>query len=379
MKKQIIILFLLSIQLSAQVPSQYSAQNAKFSKVKVSAPCTQEFIDNYKGKWLVHVNILGNSPDNNFSQEALKRMNEIHNLVTQTYPQPMGSDGNWYGLYTKTYFGYKVKYVTENDRTQMEYATMNPLEGWRYILILYPWSCRGTNEISNIYPEADVGGGIIIDANKLAIVSGEVVEDNIMTIDGRSIKYKMPVFEKWKGYDVLTTEGGANAKLLSTHYVLISRNGMLPYIPVTRKQYLERAIAYVTRTYDQWIKNNESNPDKSTADEYKKNFLKDKNDALKKYNDALEESTKNGLQDSPAIVLTAPMMESLGPIFSTEAQGGRMLVTENPNYYRKDLPKHVPQLFVLSWNWGSQKWCTDFKKVIEGNFPIEKLQEMIDK
>ena len=28
-----------------------------------------------------------------------------------------------------------------------------------------------------------------------------------------------------------------------------------------------------------------------------------------------------------------------------------MLVTENPEYMRKDLPKYVPQFFVVNWKW----------------------------
>jgi hypothetical protein len=56
-----------------------------------------------------------------------------------------------------------------------------------------------------------------------------------------------------------------------------------------------------------------------------------------------------------------------------------LLTTENPNYFRKDLPAYIPQTFVLAWMWGTKKWETDFRKTIEENFPIEKLQAMIDK
>jgi hypothetical protein len=36
-------------------------------------------------------------------------------------------------------------------------------------------------------------------------------------------------------------------------------------------------------------------------------------------------------------------------VFTTEKENGVTLVTENPDYFRKDLPKYVPQFFVLHW------------------------------
>jgi hypothetical protein len=57
-----------------------------------------------------------------------------------------------------------------------------------------------------------------------------------------------------------------------------------------------------------------------------------------------------------------------------------MLVTENPNYLRKDLPASVPQFFVMTWWWGDGvPWRSRFKNALEEKFPIEKLQAMIDK
>jgi hypothetical protein len=89
--------------------------------------------------------------------------------------------------------------------------------------------------------------------------------------------------------------------------------------------------------------------------------------------------SNNGLLDAPAVVGTDVLLMNEGPVFLPESEGGIMLTTENPNYFRKDLPAYIPQLFVLSWSWGTKKWETDFRKAIEEKFPIEKLQAMIDK
>jgi hypothetical protein len=83
---------------------------------------------------------------------------------------------------------------------------------------------------------------------------------------------------------------------------------------------------------------------------------------------------------APAVVRKDAHFQTEGPIFLSEKDGGVMLTTENPNYFRKDLPGYIPQFFVLSWSrTGKQKWETDFRKAIEENFPVEQLKARIDK
>lgn len=341
--------------------------------------------DTIRGKWINPPNKLAQEMNKTLAVEVAKRLNAIHKLIMEAYPIPTGADAGWGGIMVNTTFADKVKFeMNQNGMLNEERVKTNPVSELRYNLILYPYRCgRQPNEIENIFPIISGNTGMSINANNLTVLNSEILPwsdmTDEMTIEGRPIKYKMPIMTTWKGYDVLTQEGGSNAALFDTHYMLISRKGMLPYIPVTRKQYLDRAIAYVTKTYDSWIASADKIPDKDQAAESKKVYIKSKEDALKKYQDALEESTKNGLLESPAIVLTGLMVESLGEIFSTEAKGGRMLATENPNYFRKDLPKYVPQFFILRWGWGNDPWSLRFRNAIEENFPIEKIQEMIDK
>ena len=109
--------------------------------------------------------------------------------------------------------------------------------------------------------------------------------------------------------------------------------------------------------------------------------MKDKDIAVKNLQNELQKTTKEGLLSAPAVVRRDAHFQTEGPIFLSESEGGVMLTTENPDYFRKDLPAYVPQLFVLSWTWNSkkEKWEMDFQKAIKENFPIEKLQAMIDK
>ena len=103
--------------------------------------------------------------------------------------------------------------------------------------------------------------------------------------------------------------------------------------------------------------------------------------ALKRYQDELENTTWNNMLDSAAVVFEMhPLVETAGiPIFMTVKEGGKMLVTENPAYFRKDLPKYVPQLFILYWTYNDGAATENFGKRIEQYFLIEKLQAMIDK
>jgi hypothetical protein len=122
--------------------------------------------------------------------------------------------------------------------------------------------------------------------------------------------------------------------------------------------------------------------DKQQRDEMINQNTKSKNDVMKFYRDELDKATKDGSLDEPAIILGglfSPIDNSNFSIFTTEEAGGNMLVTENPKYMRKDLPVYVPQFFLVFWSWQNFPSVIKFGKAINENFPIEKLQAMIDK
>jgi hypothetical protein len=382
MKKQIIILLLIS--------SQLAAQNPHFPKVKISVPCSDEFINNYKGKWLIHEPKLSRISVNDFHDEVMKRLNAFNDLVRQIYPEPTSADAGWSGEFAKTSFADEVKFVPVKDRDPEETKTkINSVYRYNYSCILFPWMCTGNpNEIMNMYPEGS-SGSIVIRANDLEILNENYADGNEWTIEGRPIKRKMFATGKWKGYDMMSSVGGVYANPASEHFVLISRDGMLPYIPITRKQFLDRAIQYITRYYDELTKkmlqSNETLPaqfrsPQKEIDDQKAQNVKAQNSALKKLQDELEKTTNNGLLDAPAVVRIDPLLMNEGTVFQTEADGGCMLVTENPNYFRKELPKYVPQFFVIELMSGDPKHSNmNFKNIIEENFPVEKIKAMIDK
>jgi hypothetical protein len=117
---------------------------------------------------------------------------------------------------------------------------------------------------------------------------------------------------------------------------------------------------------------------KKERDEQEKKLKKLKDDVLKHYHDELEATTSAGLLDADAIV-RVPIADlgTTTPIFIPETSGGTMLVTENPAYLRKDIPKYIPQFMIFSWL--PYHLAMEPYKAIDANFPIEKLQAMIDK
>ena len=90
----------------------------------------------------------------------------------------------------------------------------------------------------------------------------------------------------------------------------------------------------------------------------------------------MEKSANEGLLDAPAKVA---VLYNPSPVFENDPQKGSMLVTDNPDYFRKELPAHVPQFIVLHLRWSKYPPHLEYEKQFFQDFPIEKLQAMIDK
>src|SRR5215510_14612579 len=192
-----------------------SAQNAKFPVVKINVPCSNEFINNYNGKWLIHNPNFSPNSINDYHEEVAKRLNAIQDIIHQTYPEPKGADVEWGGSFYKSLFADQVKYVeVRNNELQETKVKSNPVYYSIYGMVLYLWSCtENSKEISNIYPEVSGSTGLMIKSNFLEILNGNYEDGDEWTIDGRPIKKKMFTVGKWKGYDVMSIVGGDYANL----------------------------------------------------------------------------------------------------------------------------------------------------------------------
>lgn len=398
MKKQITLLLLLNIHgiLWGQ------------KKIQTDSPCTDTMAYTIKGRW---IQTTDNGSLN--SKETRSRLDAIHDLVLKIYPQPTGLDAVWHRTAGVSYFGSKRKYYTTNDGSlTFDYSNQPHFTYYYYNVLFFPYQCEygKTHSLIPTYPgETSTALNIIANFNL-----GEVSPDDDWTINGLPVVMFKPAITRKEGIEFAYPEPGRNVR-----YILVHRKGVLPYIPVTRKQYLDYCIIYHTKLHDAIIKNFEQMPvrspeiqekeKKEKLDKFQKQFgndskklkanvdyylsgyqtdqqirdervakaKKSKADELNKFTSELERTTREGLLDSTAMVSVKYI--SSPSVFETDPAKGSILVTENPDYIRRDLPKHVPQFFIVSLTWYERESLKKFAVIFEQGFSFEKLQAMIDK
>jgi hypothetical protein len=349
--------------------------------VKTTVPCNDELLKNTPGRWTRGGNGFHAKVSQQQQKEIQNRLDAIHPLVFNLYPSPLAFDATWFGFSADEEFGSQLKFDHSSNAGPGGLEVNGiPTVYYSYSAKFCAYHCgRAPNEMMR-GQGCEAGTFTSVQINSLGAfftrtTPGDLAE--VMRIEGRPIKV-MPVLQgNWKGYNVYYPESGSSQKL-----VLLHREGMLPFIPVTRKQYLDRCMEYLPQFFDSMMKPSPWPMDKKEQDEQLKKMQKIKEDVLKHYNDELQATTSSGQLNAPAIL--SSYLLDIGtsyPIFSTEAAGGKMLVTENPAYMKKDLPKYIPQFMVFTL-WPCRCGADvslDPYNIIDKNFPIEKLQAMIDK
>jgi len=372
MKKQVLILLLFFFNCTFICGQKW---------IKLTSPCNDELLKNVQGEWIHWGDPWYAKLSKQHEQEVRNRVATIHQFVYSLTPILPGIDAAW-GIHSADYdFAQqaRIEHITD-AQSRTNYYNGVPLVQYTYGVGFFEYSCGRSgvpNEMRKGYPRED-GASLSVAANTLnKFLLRDYGGTEGMQIDGRNIKMMPHETGTWKGYTMYDTEN-------SDFSILLHRDGMLPYIPVTRKQYLELAISYFNKFYDNNIKAYDDLSafmDKKEKDENIKKQQKLRDDVVKYYRDELAITTTAGLLDSPAIVLDFLNPLTNYPIFTPDTKNGYMLVTENPKYFRKDLPKYVPQLFIFSI--GKMDWWFTPKidpiEILEEKFPIEKLQSMIDK
>ena len=367
MKKQLILLLLLFICYSL------CSQN-----IITTTPCNDALLQKTPGRWIKQNDLLYAKDFSKQQQaEVLKRLDAIHQLVLSTYPEPIGVDATWHrGTGSNGLFGASIKYRTYSGGITFDLEKGTPIANYNYTAGFFRYYCNPNtkNEMWRGYP-GETGTFIHIYVNTIELFSTHNSDDT-MTVDGRLVRMKLAVKARINDNEVVYDPEGGNIC-----HMLIHRSGALPYIPVTRKQYLGYCLSFIQIYFDeQTVLYKQLQPDKEQLKSQLEDLEKDRARFLKRYQDELKKTTDDGLLDSPAMVYqTHPMLFFNDKVFLTEKEGGRMLITENPEYIKKELPIYMPQLFVVEWTWDDWAPQANIRTMMETKFPFEKLQAMIDK
>jgi hypothetical protein len=380
MKKQITILILLFFSSLLTWSQSYF--------VKTDIPCDKELLKKTPGRWMPTSKTLRAKASKQQEQEIIKRLDPIHQWVFNIYRSPMAFDAVTSFYSVDDHFASQLKIERDQYGAHESYVNGTPTIPYSYSVGFCAYHCGRNNYEIMRGAGCENGTNMSVTINSLGPLTTlphlSDFDAETMRIDNRPIRMMYVLSgKKWKGYDLYVSQTG-----LTTYYVLLHRDGILPYIPVTRKEYLDRSIQCLQKFFDKTIKASE-NPeglaalmDKKEKDEQVRKLQKHRDDVLKYYRDELEATTKAGLLDTPAIIFGGIMnMHTSYPIFIAQDKGGIMLVTENPAYMKKDLPKYIPQLIVYSmWDGedGPDPALNPYHLYYQ-NFPIEKLQAMIDK
>src|SRR4030095_11832922 len=259
--------------------------------IKTTSPCIDEVLFKTPGRWLnTSTNYYINNDRLNFQsnqiKEVTKRVDAIHELIAKTYPQPMALDAAWYRKLSYGSFAEQITYG-RNSYGALDYAAVKkkPVAAFGYVCGFFPYFCNQSNpkEIWRGYP-GETGTWFSVFANSLTAAPMNLDEDEI-TIDGYAVCRRMPLIKKLREFELLGID--ESTMPISTggivRYVIVHRKGMLPYIPVTRKQYLEKCIPYVESWWDKSIKSFEEMPEQDNKNEQLKKLKQNRDEVLKTY------------------------------------------------------------------------------------------------
>ena len=178
-----------------------------------------------------------------------------------------------------------------------------------------------------------------------------------------------------------------------------------PFYPCTRKEYLDYCFLWLNQFFDKGIqsfkeipvrlleeqevlkkkaldkidedyKNNPKNRDlikKNFLDNYKTDqqlrdetinkSIGNKNDVIKRYEAELEKTRAANLLNAPAEIYSPFTVSEGTPIFANGPEGGKMLVTANPTYIRKECRSTYRSLWWCIGNGSATSLCMAANRV----------------
>ncbi len=356
--------------------------------------CNDEMIMAVKGKWAKRPDATMKAGN---QVQITNRIDKMQQLLQTAYPEPIGIEAAWYrsmGGYNSSVSSNAESYVL-NASFKTYYCNTNlkkMLLGTETGNWFYVW----VNKFSWFAEKDD---NFLVENNPVYLLTKKLGESN--------------GFPLYAG----NNNGTSNTGTSFSKTILISRQGLLPYTPVSRKKYLLTLLKNKEDWQNKYVQGLLKNPVRSDVEEeaYKKqqlervesqeqneqtkekakaNFLRGYKTAKQRQQEDINRSKEAYQRDiktaqdyivnrsaeeleKPAYIQNTSYGSSFLK-FANEAEG-RMLVQVNNNYFNNKFPAHVPQFLVVYWSWNTEKPSLDFATHIENNFNFKALQAMLDK
>ena len=353
--------------------------------VSAQDACNDAAIMSVKGSWKKKNDANMNGGKD--ITEINKRLDNISELFKSAYPEPKGNEAGWYR--------------TMSDNSIMS----NGPVAYNFNSLYQGWYCNV--HMKKMMLSDETGTWAFVYINHYGWFMSSQYDMLNIKVNGNPV-YTLPIKKgTWKNYTLYPTSSGGDR----SNCIILTRNGQVPWKPVSQQQYLEATLAQLKeqrmKTSDGYTIQ-ENNLRKSMADTKNNKNLKDadkekmnaffqkelddlektKDDHIAKMNKGWDDkinAIENYMKQTDAGTLQGPamidhhVMDDFKGKFPTEEQGGHMLVVADPGYFNTKLPHCAPQFIVLLWTWDNKTPALDFKKQFEDNFPVEKLQAMLDK
>ncbi len=296
--------------------------------------CHDSTLLKVKGGWEKRaLNTTGADPSFPKSQYPLvvNRIKAMADLLQEAYPQPMGNEAVWY--------------PTINGSS---YMTAGPLP-YQLNSMYLSYFCN--DRTRKIEPGGETGTWVYLYVNSFAGLF-ERFEDPFV-IDGQtySVFRFPPKVGTWKGLPLLEP---TYTNVEESRAVVIGHRGTSPLKVLSRKDYL-------LGLRDIWQKKIAKAP-------HMKDFIgKD----IAVVDRMLSESSEETLAQR-AIIGSNQGPYRFDGRFSTEEEGGTLVVRLRRGYFDTTLPRDSPQFMVLYWKNDSSAASKAFRTQFEANFPLEK-------
>lgn len=352
-------------------------------------PCNDEIIMAIKGKWTKkYIN-------NETGAQPILRIEKMLKILQAANPEPKGMEVK---------FGYTT---TGNPLVQNGPVQYEMTSGF------FTYYCN--KNVNKMLVGGETAVWFHVYANQFNKFLDEIKE---YTIEDQPVYLLRKKAGEIKGYPVY--EGNYNQKTnLGTFYsraIILTRNGQLPWLPVTKKEFLTAYISLNEKRFQEALRQTEKNIIVRTdeqEEEYKKQQLAkiERTTSLDKVAKARDLFLRSHIPDkqqkasdiarmkqgheafmNPALLIlsngTDQALEQPAILdltntyqfkeFVAEEKGG-MLVRLNPDYFDMKLPKYMPQFLVAYWMWDEGTSQNYWKDQIEKNFDFNALKIMIDK